>query len=263
MPTKNIRHPWLLLLALLGVGLVAGLMWSPHRSDTKAVQLADWKRIAPGGSIAKGTIWRNPEGLEISGEPESNSGLVIKRYPDNACQYTYAVGERPVFLLSFGFPGVLYDTSYMDDAKGDLILSARYIHGGAGDLSTSQGKTPVVYIEDLQPPKNGAKVSTHSTYYPDTHEVLVQELRNGLPWNGFFPTPTTPHWRADSYTNGVAMALGKDLSDADLAQLQRRYRQQADRDYDANVKNTVQLRVQEIQSALKTSQPLTADCQID
>lgn len=263
MRTANFRYPWLLLLALLSTGLVVWLVWSAHRSETQAVQLAEWKKIAPDGSITKGTVWRNPEGREISGDPESQSGLVIKRYPGNACQYTYAVDERPVFLLSFGSPGVLYEATSMDAANGDVIWSARALDNSAGAPGTSQGATRVVHLEEMQATQNGSKTSIHSAYYADTHEVLVQELRNGRPWNGFFYKPTIPLWRAESYQNGAATELGSDLSDADLAQLQRRYRQQASKDYDAEVKKIIQLHAQEIQSALKTNQPFTADCQID
>ena len=93
--------------------------------------------------------------------------------------------------------------------------------------------------------------------------MLLQELHNDAPWAGFFQTPTTPHWRADLYKGGVATELGKDLNNADLEQIEHRYRQHADRDYGADVKNTVQRHVQEIQSALGTSLPFTSDCSLD
>jgi hypothetical protein len=263
MRTTRIRHPWLLLLALLCAGLVTWFLWSPQRSDTHPVQLAEWKRIAPDGAITKGSIWRNPEGREISGDPESQSGLVIKRYPGEACQYTYAIGERPVFLLSFGMPGVLYGATYLDDANGEVTWSARYLDAEAATPNARAAKTRVVHIEKAQPTQDGAKASTRISYYPDTQKVLIQELRNGTPWNGLFSTPTIPHWRVETFKNGVATELGKDLSDADLAQLEHRYWLQSDRDYDAEVKNTIQLHIRQIQSALKTSQPFTTDCPID
>jgi hypothetical protein len=112
-------------------------------------------------------------------------------------------------------------------------------------------------IEETLPVQGGIMVTIKTNYFPDTKEILVQELHNGAPWNGVFYTPTIPHWLVDAYKVGVATELGKDLSNEGLKQMESRYRKPANRDYNADVKRIFQLHVKEIQSALNTNVPFT------
>lgn len=262
-----------MLVGILGIACVAWLLWFVPKMNAEPTKLADWKRIAPDGVITKGVIWRNPEGIEISGGPEDESGLVIKRHVGEGCGYTYTKGGNVVFHLFFDSPGNPFHANFMDQASGELIWSATFVGSSAfasvtdklidGVPDRARERVVRIDIEENRPRRGATTVSTKTSYFPDTNEMVVQELHNGTPWNGVFYTPTIPHWRVDAYKNGVATELGKNLDDADIAQMEKRYRQYADKDYNADVTKTVQLYVQEIQFALGTNMPFTADCSVD
>lgn len=263
MRTSYFRPSRLVLFALFGAGFVLWFAWSHIQAEARSVKLADWKRIAPDGTITKGAIWKNSEGQEISGEPTNRSGLIIKRYMGNICQYVYSKGEQAVFLLSFGLPNVPYDATFVDASSGETTWSAQYFEGSVSAPGAIQQKVQVVHLEEAQSAPDGAKTIARTSYFPNSQQELVQELRNGLPWNGVFSTPTIPHWRVDTYKNGVATELGKDLGDADLEQVQLRFRQKAAKDYDADARSTIQLQAKAIQSELKATVSFTPDCHID
>jgi hypothetical protein len=268
-----VRYPKLVFVALLGLGFVAWLTWYVSKMQSESIKQADWKRIAPNGAITKGVIWLNPEGVEISGRPEDQSGLVIESDISGVCTYAYSRGEQLVFHQFFNAPGIPFQANFMSPTSGEMIWQVTFIGSSAYakrngiTFHSAPDKTSEqvvrMDIEETRPMHGGTKVTTSTRYYPETNEVRLQELRNGAPWNGVFFTPTIPHWRVDLYKDGVATELGKDLNDAESEQIENRYRQHADKDYAADVRNTVQLHNQEIQSELSMSVSFTAHCPVD